>query len=328
MFLMPFIAIILNRDPIGSSIVIFKYNWIILASFAVLFYLNDFLLVDKLLTRRYFLLFVLVNSLVIYGLMEAVQYYFEWLGMVISANAIGTRLTIGLGFYVVCSLIIGISVAFKMTKGWYKAESERKELLQQTTESELKWLKSQLNPHFIFNTLNNIYSQISTQPDNAKESVQQLSEMLRYVLYESSEKFVPLEDEMHFVSNYIELMRIRQSSRVQIDIDIAEPEPGTRIIPLLFISLIENAFKHGVSASKPSFVKITFKQTKGEIHFCTENSHFPKTDKDKGGSGIGLVNINKRLELAYPGQYSFVSGVEGNTYRSELIIKTSKSKKR
>ncbi|MDL2278629.1 sensor histidine kinase [Parabacteroides sp. OttesenSCG-928-G07] len=326
-FAMPFITIVLNNDPIADAVAIFDFMWIVVVCQAVIYYVNDFLFVDKLLTKKYFILFIIANALLLIGIRHGVIYYYQENGLSMDSLPLGTRLAATIGFFIMGVVIICISVAFKMTRGWYKAESERKELQQQTTESELKWLKSQLNPHFIFNTLNNIYSQISTQPENAKESVQQLSEMLRYVLYESSEKYVPLEDELGFVKNYIELMRIRQSSRVKLDVEIEEPEPGSRIVPLLFISLIENAFKHGVSASKPSFVSIRFEQTQKEIRFLTVNSYFPKTEKDKGGSGIGLVNIQKRLELAYPNQYSFKCGQIGEEYRSELIIKTPKSKK-
>lgn len=327
LFAMPFITIILNKDPIADAIEIFNYMWPTICSLAVIHYVNEFLLVDKLLTKKYFILFVVANALLLIGIGQGFNYYYQQQGLLIDSLPLGTRLASTVGYFIMGLIVICISVAFKMTRGWYKAESEKKELQQQSTESELKWLKSQLNPHFIFNTLNNIYSQISTQPENAKESVQQLSGMLRYVLYESSEKYVPLEEELGFVKNYIELMRIRQSSRVKLDVEIGESEPGARIVPLLFISLIENAFKHGVSASKPSYISIRFEQTKKEIRFLTVNSYFPKTEKDKGGSGIGLVNIQKRLELAYPNQYSFKYGQIGDEYRSELIIKPSKSKK-
>jgi len=326
-FSMPIITEILNKRSIESAMELFSYTWIMPFSFAIIFYANYLFLIDRFLTRKYFALFVLINVGLIYLIEQLIKIFYLEKGIPIDIPEMGTRMSAVIGFFLVYFLIIGICVAFKMTRSWYQVESERKELLQQTTESELKWLKSQLNPHFLFNTLNNIYSQITVHPENAKESVKQLSDMLRYVLYESSEKFVPLEDELEFIRNYIELMRIRLSSRVKLETNIPEADPGVCIIPLLFISLIENAFKHGVSASKPSYIKITFEQSEKEIRFFIENSFFPKTENDKGGSGIGLVNIRKRLELAYPGEHVFKYEQVGDTFQSELIIKKLKSKR-
>jgi len=324
---MPIITEILNKRSIESAIELFRYVWIMPFTFAVIFYANYFFLIDRFLSRKYFALFVLINVGLIYLLQQLIKVFYLKMGVPIQIPEIGTRLSAIVGFFLMYFLIIGICVAFRMTRNWYQVESEKKELLQQTTESELKWLKSQLNPHFLFNTLNNIYSQITVNPENAKESVKQLSDMLRYVLYDSSEKFVPLEDELEFIRNYIELMRIRLSSRVKLEANIPEGDPGVYIIPLLFISLIENAFKHGVSASKPSYIKINFEQSETEIRFIIENSYFPKTENDKGGSGIGLINIQKRLELGYPGEHTFKYGQVGDTFQSELIIKKHKSKK-
>lgn len=326
-FSMPIITEILNKRSIESAMELFRYVWIMPFSFALIFYVNYLFLIDRFLSRKYFVLFVLINIGLIYMLEQMVKMFYLQMGIPIQIPEMGTRLSATVGFFLMYILIIGICVAFKMTRSWYQAESARKELLQQTTESELKWLKSQLNPHFLFNTLNNIYSQITVNPENAKESVKQLSDMLRYVLYDSSEKFVPLEDELEFIRNYIELMRIRLSSRVTLKANIPEGDPGVSIIPLLFISLIENAFKHGISASKPSFIRIDFEQSDTEIRFFIENSYFPKTESDKGGSRIGLINIQKRLELGYPGEHCFTYGRVGDIFQSELIIKKLKSKK-
>ena len=121
-------------------------------------------------------------------------------------------------------------------------------------EAELQNLKSQLNPHFLFNTLNNIYSLIAFSPEKAQEAVHDLSRLLRYVLYESSQPFVSLEKDFDFLRNYVELMRIRLPKHVELKTNIVASSPGTLIAPLLFISLVENAFKHGVSNNKPSFI--------------------------------------------------------------------------
>ncbi|MDH6356568.1 sensor histidine kinase [Parabacteroides sp. PF5-9] len=320
---MPFIVVFLNDSPLEEALELFKYIWLLPSVLVIVYYVNYFIFIDRMLFRKQHIFFLLANLLLLTGVQMLVGLYYRSLGVSSLVLERGTRFSAFLGFYFVVFLVIGIAVALKMTARWYRADAERLELVQQNTESELKWLKSQLNPHFLFNTLNNIYSQVSIDAEQAKESIQQLSEMLRYMLYESSEKFVPLENELEFIRNYIELMRIRVSKRTTLEIDLPEAAPNTTIIPLLFISLVENAFKHGISASKPSYIQIAFRQTPDEISFCTVNSYFPKNEMDKGGSGIGLVNVRKRLELSYPGMYSFESGLIDEQYRSLLTIKTS-----
>lgn len=133
---------------------------------------------------------------------------------------------------------------------------------QERTEAELKNLKNQLNPHFLFNTLNNIYSLIAISPERAQSAVLELSKLLRYVLYENTQPYVPMEKELEFNHNYIELMRLRLARHVQVDVNIPTGLcRGYKIAPLLFITLIENAFKHGTSASTRSFVKINMVRT-------------------------------------------------------------------
>ena len=211
---------------------------------------------------------------------------------------------------VIYSLVAGLSVAIKMTDGWYRVAAIQRELEKERAEAELQNLKSQLNPHFLFNTLNNIYSLIAFSPEKAQEAVHDLSRLLRYVLYESSQPFVSLEKDFDFLRNYVELKT-----------NIVASPPGTLIAPLLFISLVENAFKHGVSNNKPSFIHLDIHQEGAEVVCTIVNSYFPKSpDQDKSGSGIGLVNLEKRLGLLYPGHFSFQCGREGDNYSSYLSI--------
>lgn len=220
-------------------------------------------------------------------------------------------------------LIIGLSVAIRMTQNWYRTETERRELEKSRTEAELKNLKSQLNPHFLFNTLNNIYSLIAFSPEKAQQSIHDLSKLLRYVLYDNNQHFVPISKELVFIENYISLMKIRLSEAVKIDVNISNNiNPCIQIAPLLFITLIENAFKHGISYSEPSFISIDIHEKENGIICRIENSYFPKDGKDKSGSGIGLPNLQKRLTLLYPGKYSLFMGKEENTYKAVLTLST------
>ena len=165
---------------------------------------------------------------------------------------------------------------------------------------------------------------IAFDADKAQTAVQELSRLLRHVLYDNQQNFVTLDKEMDFIRNYIELMRIRLSANVRVETKIdVRPDSRTEIAPLIFISLIENAFKHGISPTEPSFIRIHFSESPGEIHCEITNSYHPKSVADKSGSGIGLEQVRKRLELTYPGHYDWQQGVSEDMkeYKSILIIK-------
>lgn len=295
-------------------------------SFMLVFYMNYFLLVKQFLFRKYTLRFLLSNVGLIAFAILAVHFMMQllpdpnirhhrperdWQDIVFffSVNAL---------FYF---LVAGLSVAIRMTGSWFEMEADRRELEKNSAEAELQNLKSQLNPHFLFNTLNNIYSLIAFSPERAQEAVHDLSRLLRYVLYESSQPFVPLENELDFIRNYVELMRIRLPQHVTLETDISLVNPGTSVAPLLFISVIENAFKHGVSNNKPSFIHLDIHQDGRRIVCSIRNSYFPKdTEQDKSGSGIGIQNLRRRLELLYPSRHIFTCGQEGDVYACVLEL--------
>ncbi len=220
---------------------------------------------------------------------------------------------------------VGVATAIRMSGEWSKAEAALQEAEKNRTEAELNNLRNQLNPHFLLNTLNNIYALIAFDSDKAQQAVQDLSKLLRYVLYENQQTFVPLSKEIDFIKNYIELMRIRVSKDVKVYININVPENSSmQIAPLIFISLIENAFKHGISPTEPSFISITITQIEQkEVRCEILNSNHPKNTSDKSGSGIGLEQVSRRLELLYPHMYEWQKGVSGNgeVYSSLLSIR-------
>lgn len=296
-------------------------------SFVLVFYLNYGWLVRRYLFNRRTGRFLLINLLLIGCTMLTVhlcmRYFYP--PEIHHPPHQPRPLNETVGFFVVnaviYSLVAGLSVAIKMTDGWYRVAAIRRELEKERAEAELQNLKSQLNPHFLFNTLNNIYSLIAFSPEKAQKAVHDLSRLLRYVLYDSSQPFVPLEKDLDFLRNYVELMRIRLPGHVELSMNIVASSPKTLIAPLLFISLIENAFKHGVSNNKPSFIHLDIRQEDGRVVCTIVNSYFPKSpSQDKSGSGIGLVNLEKRLGLLYPGHFSFQCCREGDSYRSYLSI--------
>lgn len=221
-------------------------------------------------------------------------------------------------------LIVALSVAVKLGQQWQHTEKVRRDAEKARTDAELSNLRNQLNPHFLLNTLNNIYALVAFDTDKAQHAIEELSRLLRHVLYDNQQNFVPLYKEVAFMQNYIELMRIRVTSNVVIEtnIDIA-PDDAQPIAPLIFISLIENAFKHGISQAGKGYVKVSLSKHDSDIVCEIRNSNHPKHLNDKSGSGIGLGQVARRLELMYSGRYEWDKGVtpDGNEYYSKIVIK-------
>lgn len=298
-------------------------------SIAVVFYINYLWLIDRVLFRKkpvqfilYNLLLIVVANVVIY-LVHHMLLPNEFIPRHPGPGPRPPRpVFVQWQDSITLALMVGLSVAIKMTQKWIVTEKERQQLEQERTEAELKNLKNQLNPHFLFNTLNNIYSLIAISPDRAQSAVLELSKMLRYVLYENAQAYVPMEKELEFNHNYIELMRLRLARHVKVEVDMPRGLcRGYQIAPLLFITLIENAFKHGTSATEPSFVTIVMREpSPGVIECRIENSSFPKNENDKSGSGIGLKNLSRQLELLYPGKYTLHAESDSRVYRSSLTI--------
>lgn len=212
------------------------------------------------------------------------------------------------------AVMVAMPVGLKYVMRWNDEKHKMEEERRRNAEAELTWLKNQLNPHFLFNTLNNISSLTQIDADKAQESIGQFSELLRYALYESNVKKVKLTDETEFMKNYINLMSLRCNEMTLVETRFDSFDESLTISPLLFISLIENAFKHGISSHKDSFVKIDMGLDGNDLVFSCENSIHEKTSENRSGSGIGLENMLRRLDLLYPDAYTYKQYVENNTY--------------
>lgn len=230
------------------------------------------------------------------------------------ASAMATVTIFGL---IIIALAIGVSYVQRTAEMRLRMQEEKKK----HAEAELDWLKNQLNPHFLFNTLNNISSLIYVDADVAQESIGQLSDLLRYTLYESNRPLVPVAGEIEFMANYIDLMKLRCNDLATVEAHMPVPRKPMQVVPLLFISLIENAFKHGVNSRMPSFVRISLEAEGDDLVFTCENSLHPKPAVDRAGSGIGLENLHRRLELTYPGRYSYRQEAREGSYFVEIILK-------
>jgi len=220
------------------------------------------------------------------------------------------------------AIFAGGSTALALARKWFTADQKLQESETARAKAELYNLRSQINPHFLLNTLNNIYALTAIDQERAQDAIQQLSKMLRHMLYDNQESSVALNDELQFLENYISLMKIRLSANVDVTFTHNVEVPGVRIAPLIFISLIENAFKHGISPTEQCFVHIEINATDHDINCRIENSNHPKSNQDRSGHGIGLNQVQRRLDLAYPNHYKWVKGTneDGTIYTSAIHI--------
>lgn len=305
----------------------------VVLSMMLVFYLNYSIFIDKILFQRKIGKFLFYNLLLIL-LVGTVVHFWQEATMPPPAHIFHMPrppkmhhelIPMGVSFLIrdliTLFIIAGLSIAVRMTGKWYTSEVERQEEEKKRTEAELSNLRQQINPHFLFNTLNNIYALIAISPEKAQDATLELSKLLRYVLYENSDNFVSLDRELNFVHNYVELMRIRLQAEVDLKMYVNVSVEHKTIAPLLFIPLIENAFKHGTSPDKQSFIHISIQDINNkEIRCMIKNSYFPKSESDQSGSGIGLENLRRRLEILYADRYILRTEKEGKTFVAELIV--------
>jgi two-component system LytT family sensor kinase len=221
--------------------------------------------------------------------------------------------------------LVSFSLGLRMIERNDSIEKRQKELEKEKLNSELAFLKSQISPHFFFNTLNNIYSLIGINTEDAQNAVLKLSKLMRYLLYDSEQGTSQLSSEIDFMNNYIDLMRLRMSEKVKLHVDFPSKYENTTVPPLLFIPFIENAFKHGISYREKSFIDISMEVGKEWITFTCRNSIVrPVNEIGTESSGIGLDNVSKRLNLLYPGRHELT--IESSNAAFHVILKISMNK--
>ncbi|GAB3660589.1 hypothetical protein GCM10028791_34580 [Echinicola sediminis] len=223
-------------------------------------------------------------------------------------------------------MIMGLGTSIELILQFESDRKKYEELEKQKIIKELNFLKNQLNPHFLFNALNNIYSLARKKSEDTTPAILLLSDMLRYVLYESGKSSVTLGQEVAFIKNYINLEKLKYSpdNAPKINYSFVLENDDYPIDPLLFITLIENAFKHGISYLSPSFIMIALKENDKEIMLSVINSvgrEKAEVFTNKNPEGVGIDNLRKRMQLLYPGMHSFKQVYENSTFKSFLTIK-------
>lgn len=290
------------------------------------FYINYIVLIPELLKKRkqywwYIMCFLLlivasVGIKLLVGLLNPeYAFYYE--------SDDGKRVNISMtnyifsavffaGFFLVSSSIIRFAV------DWFSDERVQRNLESEKKDMELQFLKSQLNPHFLFNSLNNIYSLAYQKSDKTADAILKLSEIMRYMIYESNDSWVSLDKEIQYVESYVELQKLRFKDGAAVEITINGVIDGQKIVPLILISFVENAFKHGVANDHGDPIKINIIANQKILHFSVSNKK-SAANKDAIG-GVGLNNVERRLQLLYPDRYKLNIVNSSTHYTTELML--------
>jgi len=329
-----YLIIISNDSPFSW----FNISNVIIALvfFAFYVYFNAFYLIPNFLKQRsvvtYFLLFF--TSALILTPLRSLVYYLRFWGMADLQNEV-----LSSQWFTFLSFLIvgGVTTTAKIVINWVEDQRRMRELEKENLHSELKFLRSQINPHFLFNTLNSLYALTLKKSDLAPEMLIRLSEIMRYMLYDCNEPKVLLEKEVKFMGNYVELERLRYGEDVIIKFNLEGEIQDQKIAPLLFIPFFENAFKHGLSNRiGQGWISISFLFQEEMVTLLIENSvpeekdqHMwvQKSKSKSDSSGIGLENIKRRLNLLYPDEHTLDIEKSPKQFKITLTINLSSDEK-
>lgn len=302
------------------------FFWLRLSLDILFFYINFLILVPKLLLQKKTVLYLGCIALILLISLTFSEFYKDifspfhqefirgagdrkppkfsfWRGIPIALN--------------VTFILVGTII--RMYMEWNKNETRKKEIESVRTTTQLQYLKNQINPHFLFNSLNTIYSLTSKKASNAPEAVITLSELMRYMLYRANNEYVPLQEELDYISNYIKLQRLRLAYAENVTINIRGNVAGQKVRPLLLISFIENAFKYGTDFQGNTEIKIIITVSLNHLSFTCVNL-IGNTKKDTENSGIGLVNTRERLAMLYPNKHTLEVSEKDGKYSVDLNL--------
>jgi hypothetical protein len=327
-------------------------EWIRMSAFLIVFALNAYVLVPKLLFQKKYIQYVvltLLTMILVIAVSISVKYVLHPpepiamppmnLGPGMPPMELGSKMPAPMGYrpppqleqksllmvfvdyFIIAILVVAAGTAFKMMSQWLNEEGRRKDVEKEQLKTELALLRHQVSPHFFMNTLNNIHALVDINTDTAKDAIIRLSTLMRYLLYDTAQGHTSLKKEVEFIESYISLMQLRFSKKVTISVDVPNTIPDIQIPPMLFISFLENAFKHGVSYQSISFVSFKMTLIDRKLVCIVRNSkHKSKETFDKSYSGIGLTNIQKSLKLLYEQDYTLDIIENEHEFEINLII--------
>ena len=324
-FLVPiFSGSIFRSDPFEWRRI--QTAWSIVFPYFVLFLTHNWWIARKFLLNKHYLIYSVLTIVAVVVTFTMVALYHHIAGIDINqpdvrmSSLVFSHLSLPLNLLLgvfMCGLNSGIKMIYKSVRD----DQEMIDMKQNMMQAELDYLKYQINPHFFMNTLNNIHALIDIDSESAKDTVIELSKMMRYVLYDSEQDSISLDKEIQFLQHYIQLMRLRYSDSVEIVVDVPEQSPSqVKIPPLIFIVFVENAFKHGISYNNRSYIHISIEVSADSdcVRYCVSNSKNPSRWNTQGG--IGLDNVRKRLDLLFPKRYQLKIENTSNQYSVELNI--------
>lgn len=318
----PMIIYAFSQDLADAEKVLCNLAPPISASF-VIFMLNYWLLVPRFYYKGLKWLYFLANILLIVAVIDVPLFSamfkanFEW-------EKKGMFLVMAIACFMTLMFFGGAAALAFAARNSVRTKALKEQMQEEKrrhAEAELVWLKNQLNPHFLFNTLNNISALVAFDAEQAQDSISRLSDLLRYAMYESAKPSVALPMEVDFMKDYISLMSLRCNSRTTVTTNFDISSPGAHIAPLLLISIIENAFKHGVSANRASEINISMLEKDGLLTFECSNTNHAKGADDNSGSGIGLANMRRRLDLLYAGRYEWEQSDSDGIFSIKIKIR-------
>jgi two-component system LytT family sensor kinase len=317
-------GLIYFSQPLSMNIAVPYQLWIknsiLLGLLVIAFYFNSSVLVPRFLLKNrtsiYFLIvigvaaiIVLLNNYVesLLNLRQLLDQAFHKSGPPPKHHDRGRGHEWDIFIISTTALVLGISTSITAIQKWQNDKQVHQEMEQDRISSELSFLKAQINPHFFFNTLNNIYALTLVNVDTSRKAIHQLSRMMRYVLYDTQNSTTQLSQEIAFIKDYISLMQLRLTEAVKIDFTSPASFKDITLAPMIFLPFVENAFKHGVSAVKSSFINISIEQNGNLLELKVINTiNKEQTNNLEESSGIGLNNTRRRLDLLYPGKYTLL----------------------
>ena len=284
-----------------------------------LFYISYYWLIDRLWFKKRYILFILVAVTLILCVSYSKYELFSYFALHKSKHKMPPFHAFVYFDFLSNLLPVVFAMAIRYAQRNFSLEIAQKEAQAHKLQADLTQLRYQLQPHFFFNALNNIYSLIAFDPQKAQQSVHSLSKLMRHFMQNSDQKQISLAEEVDFLQQYISLMQLRLTDKTTVQVDFPKQVPQLTIAPLLFISLVENAFKHGVSATTTTTLSFSLRVEGNTIIFRSENTKIP-TQESLYSSGIGIDNLKKRLTLLYPERHQYTIEEKEGKYMAQLTI--------
>ncbi len=325
--LLPLIFFQRPRDPQYQVSEVMKWMFITLDLYLVgFYYLNSLVMVPRLLAKKKWLWYFLAIAVCLFIFIQIPLLFENALREEFPERAKRFRshrrnpynpFTGGTALFF---LVFTVSTCIKVIQQWLASEQQQKLIEHEKINTELSFLKSQINPHFLFNTLNNIYTLAVVKSDATAGAVMKLSSIMRYVISDTKQHMVPLEKEIKFIQDFIDLQKVRLTDKVKIEFTVLGEIHDRQIAPLLFIPFVENAFKYGISAKEDSTINIKIEVKNGDIEFFCDNKIVAQQTDSENNNGIGLKNTRRRLEILYKDKHELIIQNDNNFFQVHLII--------